>query len=50
MATLNNYMKDTQRLLRDNQQELILAFEEIVRRPDEQEAVLRDMAVRCLAG
>ena len=38
------------RRLIDNQQELILAFEEIVRRPDEQEAVLRDMAVRCLAG
>jgi DNA polymerase-3 subunit delta len=38
------------RRLIDNQQELILAFEEIVRRPDEQESVLRDMAVRCLAG
>jgi DNA polymerase-3 subunit delta len=38
------------RRLIDNQQELILAFEEIVRRPDEQEAVLRDMAVRCLAA
>jgi DNA polymerase-3 subunit delta len=40
----------TLRRLIDNQQELILAFEEIVRRPDEQEAVLRDLAVRCLAG
>jgi DNA polymerase-3 subunit delta len=34
----------------DNQRELIAAFDEIVRRPDEQEDVLRDMAVRCLAG
>lgn len=33
----------------DNQQEFIAAFEEIIRRPNEQEAVLRDMAVRCLA-
>jgi DNA polymerase-3 subunit delta len=37
------------RRLIDNQQEFIRAFEEIVRRPNEQEAVLRDMAVRCLA-
>jgi DNA polymerase-3 subunit delta len=36
------------RRLIDNQQEFIRAFEEIVQRPDEQEAVLRDMAVRCL--
>ena len=34
----------------DNQRELIAAFDEIVRRPDEQEDVLRDLAVRCLAG
>jgi DNA polymerase III subunit delta len=33
----------------DNQQEFIAAFEEIIRRPNEQEEVLRDMAVRCLA-
>lgn len=39
----------TLRRLIDNQQELISAFEEIIRRPDEQEEVLREMAVRCLA-
>ena len=38
------------RRLIDNQQELIVAFEEIVRRPSEQEEVLREMAVRCLAA
>ena len=38
----------TLRRLIDNQQEFIAAFEEIIRRPDEQEIVLRDMAVRCL--
>jgi DNA polymerase-3 subunit delta len=38
------------RRLIDNQQELIAAFEEIVRRPQEQEEVLREMAVRCLAA
>ncbi len=36
------------RRLIDNQQELIVAFEEIIRRPDEPEDVLREMAVRCL--
>ena len=36
------------RCLIDNQQELVRAFEEIIRRPNEQETVLRDMAVRCL--
>ncbi len=36
------------RRLIDNQQELIVAFEEIIRRPNEQEEVLREMAVRCL--
>ncbi|MGA3008044.1 MAG: DNA polymerase III subunit delta [Opitutaceae bacterium] len=36
------------RRLIDNQHELISAFEEIVRRPDEQEDVLHAMAVRCL--
>jgi DNA polymerase-3 subunit delta len=36
------------RRLIDNQHELIAAFEEIIRRPDEQEEVLRAMAVRCL--
>lgn len=40
----------TLRRLIDNQQELIAAFEEIVRRPQEQEEVLRDMVVRCLAA
>ncbi|MSU23798.1 MAG: DNA polymerase III subunit delta [Opitutus sp.] len=38
----------TLRRLIDNQQELIAAFEEIIRRPHEQEEVLREMAVRCL--
>ncbi|MGH7994893.1 MAG: DNA polymerase III subunit delta [Opitutaceae bacterium] len=36
------------RRLIDNQREFVAAFEEIVRRPDEQEDVLRDLAVRCL--
>jgi DNA polymerase-3 subunit delta len=36
------------RRLIDHQQEFIRAFEEIIRRPDEQETVLREMAVRCL--
>jgi DNA polymerase-3 subunit delta len=36
------------RRLIDNQHEFIAAFEEIIRRPDEQEEVLRDVAVRCL--
>lgn len=40
----------TLRRLIDNQQELIAAFEEIIRRPDEQEEVLRELAVRCLAA
>ena len=40
----------TLRRLIDNQQELIAAFEEIVRRPHEQEEVLRELAVRCLAA
>ena len=38
------------RRLIDNQREFIDAFEEIIRRPDGQEDVLRDMAVRCLAA
>jgi DNA polymerase III subunit delta len=37
------------RRLIDNQQEFIAAFEEIIRRPGEQEEVLREMVVRCLA-
>jgi len=37
------------RRLIDNQQEFIATFEEIIRRPNEQEEVLREMAVRCLA-
>src|SRR6185436_14695931 len=36
------------RRLIDNQQEFVAAFAEIVARPREQEAVLRDLAVRCL--
>jgi DNA polymerase-3 subunit delta len=36
------------RRLIDNQQEFISVFEEIIRRPNEQETVLREMAVRCL--
>lgn len=40
----------TLRRLIDNQQEFITAFEEIVRRPGEQEEVLREMTVRCLAA
>ncbi len=38
------------RRLIDNQQEFIAAFEEIIQRPNEQEEVLREMAVRCLAA
>jgi DNA polymerase III subunit delta len=37
------------RRLIDNQQDFIRAFEEIVQRPNEQEEVLREMAVRCLS-
>ena len=40
----------TLRRLIDNQQDLIAAFEEIIRRPHEQEEVLRELAVRCLAA
>jgi DNA polymerase III subunit delta len=36
------------RRLIDNQREFITAFEEILRRPHEQEDVLRDLSVRCL--
>lgn len=39
----------TLRRLIDNQQEFIAVFEEITRRPQEQEEVLREMTVRCLA-
>jgi DNA polymerase-3 subunit delta len=38
------------RRLIDNQQEFIRAFEEIVQRPNEQNEVLREMAVRCLSA
>jgi DNA polymerase III subunit delta len=38
------------RRLIDNQQEFIVAFEEIIQRPNEQEEVLRELAVRCLAA
>ncbi len=38
------------RRLIDNQQEFLVAFEEIIRRPSEQEEVLREMAVRCLSA
>ena len=37
------------RRLIDNQQEFIRAFEELIQRPKEQEDVLREMIVRCLA-
>jgi len=40
----------TLRRLIDNQREFVAAFEEIIRRSDAQEDVLRDMAVRCLAA
>lgn len=40
----------TLRRLIDNQQEFIAAFEEIIRRPNEQEEVLRELSVRCLAA
>jgi len=40
----------TLRRLIDNQREFIAAFEEIIRRPNEQEEVLREMTVRCLAA
>jgi DNA polymerase-3 subunit delta len=36
------------RRLIDNQQEFIVAFEEIIRRPNDQEEVMRELAVRCL--
>lgn len=39
----------TLRRLIDNQQEFIRAFEELIRRSGEQEDVLRELAVRCLA-
>ncbi|MDI1248397.1 MAG: DNA polymerase III subunit delta [Lacunisphaera sp.] len=38
------------RRLIDNQQEFIATFEEIIRRPNDQMTVLREMAVRCLAA
>ncbi len=38
------------RRLIDNQHEFIAVFEEIIRRPDEQEEVLRGLAVRCLGA
>jgi DNA polymerase-3 subunit delta len=39
----------TVKRLIDNQREFLNAFEEIIRRPDGQEEVLRDMTARCLA-
>jgi DNA polymerase-3 subunit delta len=41
-------LPSTRRLI-DNQQEFLSAFAEIIKRPKEQEDVLREMAVRCLA-
>ncbi len=38
------------RRLIDNQQEFLRAFEEIIERPNDQETVLREMAVRCLSA
>jgi DNA polymerase III subunit delta len=40
----------TLRRLIDNQQEFIRVFEEIIRRPNEQETVMREMVVRCLGA
>ena len=40
----------TLRRLIDNQQDFIVAFEQIVQRPHEQEEVLRELAVRCLVA
>jgi len=40
----------TLRRLIDNQQDFLFAFEAIVQRPHEQEEVLRELAVRCLAA
>jgi DNA polymerase-3 subunit delta len=40
----------TLRRLIDNQREFVTAFEEIIRRPNAQEEVLREMTVRCLAA
>jgi DNA polymerase-3 subunit delta len=40
----------TLRRLIDNQQEFVATFNEIIRRSGEQEDVLRDMTVRCLAS
>lgn len=40
----------TLRRLIDHQQAFIAAFEEIIRRPHEQEEVLREMATRCLSA
>ncbi len=40
----------TLRRLIDNQREFLVAFEEIIRRPDEPEEVLREMTVRCLTS
>lgn len=40
----------TLRRLIDNQQDFIAAFEEIIRRPNEQEEVLRELVVRCLGA
>ena len=40
--------RQTLRRLIDNQQELVNAFAELIRRPDEPEEVMREMAVRCL--
>lgn len=40
----------TLRRLIDNQHDFIATFEEIIDRPNQQEEVLRDMAVRCLSA
>ncbi len=42
-------LTSTRRLI-DNQQAFLTAFEAIIRRPNEQEDVLREMAVSCLAA
>ena len=45
----SNAKLPTLRRLIDNQQEFISAFEEIIQRPHDQEEVMREMVVRCLA-
>jgi DNA polymerase III subunit delta len=51
MGKLSSGKLPTLRRLIDNQREFVNAFEEVIRRPAaEQEEVMRDLAVRCIAG